>query len=128
MKQDLLIQRDDVYVAKHGNETIHVGHDQAVNWSVLVNDQWEPIDDARTLKDAKELGHAQFDRGKSCSTRLDWKTGWHLDERTRGRIANTCPVCGNPVTDDDEDALRCTDCGWERRYTTEELRQLPKHL
>ena len=127
MKQDFLAGFFNVYAAKHGSDSIHVGHDQAVNWSVFVNDEWEPVDDARTLKDAKKLGHAQFDRDKACSLKLDWSADWQLVDGTLGNIANTCPTCGNPATDKDENALWCPDCGWEHRYTSEERRWFSKH-
>ena len=119
------VRCSDVYTAKHKEDMIYVGRDQAmpVHWSVYVNGEWEQIDDARTLKQAKERGHLQFDRGNACSLRLDWRSDWHLVDGTRSSSANACPECGNPVTDDveDESALRCPDCGWEHLYTPEEI-------
>jgi hypothetical protein len=72
---------------------IYVGRDQAmpVHWSVYVNGEWEQIDDARTLKQAKERGHLQFDRGNACSLRLDWRSDWHLVDGTRSSSANAWP-------------------------------------
>ena len=120
-----LVGYSDVYAAKHRKDMIYVGRDQAmpVHWSVYVNGEWEQIDDARTLKEAKERGHLQFDRGSACSLKLNWRSDWHLVDGTRSSSANACPECGNPVTDDveDESALRCPDCGWEHVYTLEEI-------
>lgn len=124
MKQVSLVGFSDVYVAKHGKDTIYVGRDQAipVNWSVFVNGEWEEIDGARTLRHAKELGHSQFDKDNACPQKLDWRVDWHLVDGAQSNIANACPECGNPSTDDDEDegALRCPDCGWEHQYTSHE--------
>ena len=124
MKQVSLVGVSDVYAAEYGKDTIYVGRDQAipVNWSVFVNGEWEEIDGARTLRGAKELGHSQFDKDNACIKELDWREDWHLVDGTRGNIANTCPECGNPATNDveDEGALRCPDCGWEHRYTSQE--------
>ncbi|MGA2754214.1 MAG: hypothetical protein ABSE53_10620 [Terracidiphilus sp.] len=124
MKQDWLAGYCDVYTAKHGKDMIYVGRDQAnpVNWSVFINGRWEGIDDALTLRGAKEFGHAQFDKDKVCSLKLDWRADWLLVDATRQEIANLCPECGNPATDDyeDEDTRRCPDCGWEHQYTSQE--------
>ena len=116
----------NVYAADHGNKPIHVGHDQGVSWFVFVDGRWESIDDARTLKEAKNLGHAQFDRGSPCSLKLDWISDWRLIDETKGHVANTCPGCGNPVTEDRADSIQCPDCGWKHLYTPEELKHLPR--
>ena len=125
VKQISLVGFSDVYVAMHGKDMIYVGRDQAmpVNWSVNVIGEWEQIDDARTLKEAKELGHLLFDSDKACSVKLDWRSDWHVVDGTQSNAANACPECGNPVTHDIEDqgALRCPDCGWEHLYTPEEI-------
>jgi DNA-directed RNA polymerase subunit RPC12/RpoP len=130
VKQISLVGFSDVYGAKHGKDTIYVGRDQAipVNWSVFVNGEWEEIDGAQTLRDAKELGHSQYDKDKACSLKLDWRVDWHLVDATRLDVANSCPDCGNPVTDDDEDkgVRRCPDCGWEHLYTTQEAEGIRK--
>lgn len=124
MKQVSFVGFSDVYDAKHGKDTIRVGRDEAnpMSWSVFVNGEWELIDGALTLRTAKELGHSQFDKYKACIQELDWREDWHLVDGTRGNVANTCPECGNPATDDveDEGALRCPDCGWKHRYTSRE--------
>lgn len=124
MNQVSSVGFSDVYEAKHGENTIYVGHDQVcpVSWSVFVNGKWEEIDGARTLRNAKELGHSQFDKGDACPVELDWRLDWPLSEGTQSHIANACPECGNPITDDyeDEGALRCPDCGWEHQYTSQE--------
>ena len=120
MKTEFIRGFFNVHAAKHGIDTIFIGHDQSVNWSVFMNGEWEPIVDAGTLKEAKTLGHSQFDKGEECPLNLDWSPV----EATRGTIANTCPECGNPATDDNENALSCPDCGWEHRYTTEENEDL----
>jgi len=127
VKQDSLAGFFDVYTAQHRKDSIYVGRDPSVNWSVFVNGEWERIDDARTLKEAKQLGHAQFDRGQACCLKLDWSTDWHLVDGTYGGMANTCLVCGNPVTYDDGITLRCPDCGWEHIYSSEERRWFSEH-
>jgi hypothetical protein len=134
VKQVSLVGLSDVYAAKHGKDIIYVGRDQAipVNWSVFVNGEWEGIDGAQTLRRAKELGHALFDKEKACSLKLDWRVDWQLVDATQLDVANSCPECGNPATDDDEDegARRCPDCGWEHRYTSHEndgIRKLHEH-
>ena len=124
MKQVSLVGFADVYGAKHGKDMIYVGRDQAnpANWSVFANGEWEEIDGARTLRRAKELGHSQFDKDNVCSLQLDWRGDWHLVDAARLDVANSCPVCGNPVTDDDADEgiRQCADCGWEHKYTSQE--------
>jgi hypothetical protein len=124
VRQDFLVGFCDVYAAKHGRDNIYVGRDQAkpLNWSVFMNGGWEEIRDAQTLRGAKELGHSQFDRDNACSQNLDWREDWVLVDGTRSNIANACPECGNPATDDNEDEcdLRCPDCGWEHQYTSQE--------
>ena len=129
MSREFILGFFNVYAAAHGMESIYVGHDQSVNWSVFMNGEWESIDGARTLKQAKELGHTRFDGEKSCSLKLDWRKDWHLVDETRSNVANACPECGNPATDDDEDesARRCPDCGWERHYTAKENEDLKSH-
>ena len=108
----------DVQSAGHGTRSISIGHDQAVNWFVFQDGKWHSIDQAKTLEDAKTMGHVQFDKGKGCSLSLTWS----LIAETRGNLANACPECGNPATEDDEDAgaLRCPDCGWKHQYTSQE--------
>jgi hypothetical protein len=130
VKQISLDGFSDVYAARHGKDVIHVGRDQAipVKWSVFVDGEWEGIDDAQTLRRAKELGHTQFDRDKVCSLKLDWREDWQLVDGTRQDVANSCPECGNPATDDieDEGARRCPDCGWKHRYTSDENEAIRK--
>jgi hypothetical protein len=106
----------DVYEAKHGNATILIGHDPAMNWSVLKNGACVEIDQVVTLREALCAGHRIFDDGEdSCPIKLIWR----LIPGTKTERGG-CPDCGRYDLEDDDNQMWCPHCGWDLQYTDEE--------
>jgi Zn ribbon nucleic-acid-binding protein len=120
--KDFVAAHYDVYLAKHGNATILVGHDPAMNWSVLKDGVCMEIDLVDTPQEARDAAHRKFDGDDCCSMKLIWTP--ILETMIAGC---GCPGCGRHDLEDDDNLMSCPHCGWDHQYTDEE-KAIKKHL
>lgn len=113
------------YVAKHGDDTLRVGHDIFLRWYAVRGKKWKMLGEASTQKRARDLAHDVLHPGQACPLVLQWE----LDESTRAHVLGECPGCQNPAIETDLKTYRlCQDCGWKIEFTEEEMDRLEKRL
>ena len=62
----------DVSSAKHGDQAVYIGRDQAMQWSVFWNGQSGCIP-ANTSEEAEAAAHLHIDGDNVCQAQLDWQ-------------------------------------------------------
>lgn len=121
MSEDVFNQ----YTAKHGKDTLRVGHDMFMRWYLVKEKKWKMVEDGGTQKRAREAAHRMFHDGHSCDQKLEWV----LDQGTRSRVLGECPECSNPEMESNLKTYRsCPDCGWRIDFTQAEIERLENML
>jgi hypothetical protein len=69
---EFLAGQFDVSSAKHGDQVVYVGRDQAMQWSVFWNGQISSIP-ANTSEEAEAAAHQLIDGDNICQAQLDWQ-------------------------------------------------------
>jgi hypothetical protein len=62
----------DVSSARHGNECIYVGRDDAMIWWLLRGEKVDQIG-ADTAEEAQAAAHQLVDGDENCALKLDWE-------------------------------------------------------
>jgi hypothetical protein len=62
----------DVSSAKHGDQAVYIGRDQAMQWSVFWDGQISCIP-ANTSEEAEAAAHLLIDGDNICQAHLDWQ-------------------------------------------------------
>lgn len=111
--------------AKHGDDTLRVGHDIFLRWYMVRDKKWKMLGEASTQKGARQAAHEALHEGRACGIALQWE----LDESTLAHVLGECPDCLNPAIETDLKTFRlCQDCGWKIEFTDEEKDRLEKRL
>lgn len=112
------------YTGKCGNNPLRIGHDIYLSWYLLIGKEWKFVSGG-TKKEAQHAAHQLLHEGERCGNR----PAWELDSGTRAQVLGECVKCLNPSLESDLKTYRkCNDCGWELRFTPEEIEWLENRI